>query len=166
MICRTSYSPLISRYLAKANSRAAEKPWPTKKRSRVFDSTRQSVKNTGSEDLLLLHVDFWHPAVTEDEKQMLAYFWMPVFSAQIRKIKHPRPRLIPTRRIDSVSPPDDRGSTRNRRHREAWQFDQYHPSTRAKYTRRVNFRKGPGAPRAARRRRLDRALGQELSLST
>ena len=22
-----------------------------------------------------------------------------------------------------------------------WQFDQYHPSTRAKYTRRVNFRK-------------------------
>ena len=34
----------------------------------VFDSTRQySVKNTGSEDLLLLHVDFWHPAVTEDE---------------------------------------------------------------------------------------------------
>jgi len=66
----------------------------------VFDSTRQySVKNTGSEDLLLLHVDFWHPEVTEDEKQMLAYFWM------------------------------------------LWQFDQYHPSTRAKYTRRVNFRK-------------------------
>ena len=66
----------------------------------VFDSTRQySVKNTGSEDLLLLHVDFWHPDVTEDEKQMLAYFWM------------------------------------------LWQFDQYHPSTRAKYTRRVNFRK-------------------------
>ena len=46
----------------------------------VFDSTRSySIKNTGSEDLLLLHVDFWHPAVTEDEKQMLAYFWMRVF---------------------------------------------------------------------------------------
>ena len=66
----------------------------------VFDSTRSyAIKNTGSEDLLLLHVDFWHPDVTEDEKQMLAYFWM------------------------------------------LWQFDQYHPSTRAKYTRRVNFRK-------------------------
>merc|ERR1719271_887868 len=35
----------------------------------------------------------------EEEKQMLAYFWM------------------------------------------LWQFDQYHPSTRAKYPRRVNFRK-------------------------
>ena len=42
----------------------------------VFDSTRSySIKNTGQDDLLLLHVDFWHPAVTEDEKQMLAYFW-------------------------------------------------------------------------------------------
>merc|ERR1712159_38393 len=94
----------------------------------VFDSTRQySVKNTGSEDLLLLHVDFWHPAVTEDEKQMLAYFWM------------------------------------------LWQFDQYHPSTRAKYTRRVNFRKDrerrereerrktQEGRRRRRRRRLDRA---------
>ena len=52
------------------------------------------VYNDGEEELLLMHVDFWHPDVTVDEKQMLAYFWM------------------------------------------LWQFDQYHPSTRAKYTRR------------------------------
>jgi hypothetical protein len=63
----------------------------------VFDSMHQySMKNTGSEDLLLLHVDFWHPDVTEDEKQMLAYFWI------------------------------------------VWQKDQYHPSMRARYTRREN----------------------------
>jgi len=66
----------------------------------VFDSTHSySVTNTGQEDLLLLHVDFWHPDVTEDEKQMLAYFWM------------------------------------------LWQFDSYHPSTRAKFTRRTNYNK-------------------------
>mmetsp|Transcript_12540 Transcript_12540/g.37657 ORF Transcript_12540/g.37657 Transcript_12540/m.37657 type:complete len:462 (+) Transcript_12540:80-1465(+) len=66
----------------------------------VFDSTYDyHVYNDGAEELLLMHVDFWHPDVTVDEKQMLAYFWM------------------------------------------LWQFDQYHPSTRAKYTRRVNYRK-------------------------
>ena len=98
---RTSCSPLISRYQDKVNSRAAARPWPTKKLSRLSSTARASTpsRTPVSEDLLLLHVDFWHPAVTEDEKQMLAYFWM------------------------------------------LWQFDQYHPSTRAKYTRRVNFRK-------------------------
>lgn len=66
----------------------------------VFDSTYEySMYNDGTDDALVLHVDFWHPDVTVDEKQMLAYFWM------------------------------------------LWQFDQYHPSTRARYTRRINYRK-------------------------
>jgi len=74
-------------------------PWVENKPI-VFDSTYDyKMYNKGSEDALVLHVDFWHPDVTVDEKQMLAYFWM------------------------------------------LWQFDQYHPSTRAKYTRRINFRK-------------------------
>ncbi|KAJ8602246.1 hypothetical protein CTAYLR_003624 [Chrysophaeum taylorii] len=70
----------------------------------VFDPTfSYSMYNDGPEDAYVLHVDFWHPDVTEDERQLLAYFWM------------------------------------------LWQQDkrvsEFHPSTRSKFTRRVNFRK-------------------------
>ena len=51
-------------------------PWVENKPI-VFDSTYDyKMYNKGSEDALVLHVDFWHPDVTVDEKQMLAYFWM------------------------------------------------------------------------------------------
>ena len=66
----------------------------------IFDPTYPySMYNDGTEDAYVLHVDFWHPQVTRDEKQMMAYFWM------------------------------------------LWQQDKFHPSTRAKYTRRQNYRK-------------------------
>lgn len=72
--------------------------------------------NEGREEALVLHIDFWHPDVTVDEKQMLAYFWM------------------------------------------LWQQDKYHPSTRSKFTRRVNFRKELARKeREERRKKLKRS---------
>ena len=82
-------------------------------------------------------------------------------SAQNRKIKHPRPRLIPTSRIDSVSPPDDRDSTRKPPPPQALAVRPVSSEHQSQVHQARQLPQGPGAPRARRKTQGHQALGQE-----